>query len=222
MSNASSIPSVKAELVEQKTVIAIDKLPIKPQQRLLLYTYCHKNLTFKDALIEAGYSVSNVSKSKKDMLGNEHMAKYIENYDENQAKRAELAQNYTIDIHREQILDFIERAKTSKNLTAEGKGIELLGKTIGAYTDKVEHTDKSDRSQVLPAVKPVGAPVTDKSENKPEKILAALQIGKQGIEVIETTAGTVGEVAPPQDQGRPMENTVKKYMNEQARKQEGE
>lgn len=103
--------------------------------RLIASCYVGANYVKSAGLIKAGYSKSYAtSGSGNSLYSNPLVIEAVRNIE----RASQTKTVVTVDLIQSRLVDLIERARAKNDLAAEARGLELLGKSIGAYSDRVE------------------------------------------------------------------------------------
>jgi len=106
------------------------------------------DLNATQAAIRAGYSAKTASEQAARLLTNVRIAAAIQAEMDKRAERTEITADFVLT----SILDVVTRAKLDDQKQHELKGLELLGRHLELFTDKLKHSGSVSLAQALDAL----------------------------------------------------------------------
>lgn len=115
-----------------------------PKQKQFVKEYLI-DLNATQAATRAGYSAKTANEQGARLLANVSVAQAVQKGMDERAKRTEITADYVL----AGIVDVVKRAKADNEKQHELKGLELLGKHLELFTDKMKHSGNVGLSAAL-------------------------------------------------------------------------
>lgn len=108
---------------------------LTPKQRRFVEEYL-VDLNATQAAIRAGYSARSADVTGSRLLANAKISTAVQAGQAARSKRTNVSQDWII----EHLRANVDEAKSALQYSASNKALELLGKHLGMFVDKVEHS----------------------------------------------------------------------------------
>ena len=113
---------------------------LTPKQQRFVDEYL-KDLNATQACLRAGFSTKNAHKIGSQLLGKTRIKDEIDKRKEKLAKKFELSHEWIL----KELKINHEKAREVGDFTASNKAIELMGKHIGTFADRIKHSNDGDK-----------------------------------------------------------------------------
>lgn len=106
------------------------------------------DLNATQAAIRAGYAARSADVTGSRLLGNARVSAAVQEAQAARSKRTEMSQDWIIDHLRENV----GAAKAEAQYNASNKALELLGKHLGMFTERVDHNHRTPEGPIEIAI----------------------------------------------------------------------